>query len=127
MKRWVTTIPEKYKPRVLFNMKLFYSDQIYIDRPNKFFYCIEFVKDDDEDSETDEKGEEKSLSISQLLRNCIHEIIECRAMELNTIKTKIKEKIDLLAKKRKKNLNQLIKDLFSDIDEIKAPNVSELP
>ncbi|CAF1306617.1 unnamed protein product [Adineta ricciae] len=126
MKQWLQKIPEKYNPRVKFIVKLFYDDPNYPDRPNKFFYSIQFLVDDDEDSETDENGQKKSISISQLLRNCIHTIFACRAMQLNTIKEKVKKTIKSLIGRCKKNTDQLMKDLFLAIDEIKTPIVSEL-
>ena len=108
-------------------MALFYDDPNYPDRPNKFFYCVRFLKDDDEESESDEeKGKEKSISVSQLVRNCIHTIFACREMQLKAIKGKVMEKIKSLRGKCKKNVDQLLKDLFSTIDEIKTPIVSEL-
>lgn len=125
MKLWVKVIPEKYNPRVEFTMNLFYGDRTYPDRPNKFFYWIEFRVDDD-DSETDEDDQERSISVSQLVRNCIHTIFACREMELKAIKEKIKATIKSLRGRCKTNIDQLLKDLFSAIDEIKTPIVSEL-
>lgn len=122
MKTWITIIPQKYKPRVLFRIKLIYHDQNHVDRPNLFHYKIKFLADDDEKADNEEGNDNKCICICQALSNCIPTVFEYRAEDLDIIQTQVRNKIKEMLKKCQKgtqctmNIDKFVQELSSHVN-----------
>ncbi|CAF3565600.1 unnamed protein product [Rotaria socialis] len=120
IKLWVTGIPEKYRPRVKFQMLLYYNNPKYPDRPDQFKYMVQFLMDDDSSSDEDNDDDEK-IYLSHVLYNIAEISLQCRNKEAETLKARIKTMIVQMSYRCKANVAEFLRELSEIIPKIEHP------
>ncbi|CAF1502873.1 unnamed protein product [Adineta steineri] len=119
IKLWVTTIPEKYRPRVQFQMLLSYTNKAYPDRPEKFKYALRFLMD--RESNKSEHDDREEISVAQELYNIAAISLQCTSKTVLELKHKVKAVINKVSPKYKKSIQDFLDELSGIISEIGEP------
>lgn len=125
IKLWVTGIPEKFKPRVKFQMLLSYNDSNYPDRPDQFKYMVQFLLNKDSSSEEDDDDNER-IFLSSTLFNIAKISLQCTNENTRSLKTQVKSMVAQMSDRCKSHVDVFLEELCAIIPEIETPEPTVL-